>query len=127
MAINRPSAQELAAGVREFLEEVLQPLLDDAALRYQTRVAANVLKILERELAQGDARSGEEQALLVEYLGRNGDEAELNAELIRRLDSGELAADDSNLLALLERISLGKLAIDNPRYSSYQALTGSDS
>ncbi len=127
MAINRPSAQELAAGVREFLEEVLQPLLDDAALRYQTRVAANVLKILERELAQGDARSGDEQALLVEYLGRNGDEAELNAELIRRLDSGELAADDSNLLALLERISLGKLAIDNPRYSSYQALTGRDS
>ena len=47
----RPTARELLDAVREFLtDEVMTS--DDRRLAYQARVAANVLAIVERELAQ---------------------------------------------------------------------------
>ncbi len=46
---DRPSAGELAAAVREFVEEELLPRLDDHRTRFRTLVALNALSIVERE------------------------------------------------------------------------------
>jgi aminoglycoside phosphotransferase (APT) family kinase protein len=60
----RPTARELLEAVREFLAE--QVATDtDRGLAYQGRVAANVLAIVERELAQEHvARAGDDWATL---------------------------------------------------------------
>jgi hypothetical protein len=62
---DRPTALELLAAVRGFLEDDVVPALEGRR-RFHALVAANVLSIVERELA------GEEEALLAEWtaLGR---------------------------------------------------------
>jgi hypothetical protein len=47
--MDRPSAGELAAAVRAFLETEVLPALDDPRLRFRTLVAMNALGIVERE------------------------------------------------------------------------------
>src|SRR5207248_7149419 len=59
---DRPTAVELVAAVRQYLEAELLPSLADPRLRFQTLVAANVLAIVERELP------GEESSLREEWL-----------------------------------------------------------
>ena len=57
---DRPTARELLAAVREFLEaDVVEEL--EGVKRFHARVAANVLAIVEREIAS------EEQILLAEW------------------------------------------------------------
>jgi hypothetical protein len=65
----RPTARELLDAVREFLAEHVATN-DDRALAYQGRVAANVLAIVERELAQ-------------EHIVRDGDDWETLALTVR--------------------------------------------
>jgi len=62
---DRPSVRELLDAVRAFLEEDVVPALEGPR-QFHARVAANVLAIVERELA------GEEEALVAEWteLGR---------------------------------------------------------
>src|SRR5690606_13181549 len=50
---DRPSAAELLAAVEQFLEEEAVPALEGPA-RFHARVAANVLRIVARELATED-------------------------------------------------------------------------
>jgi uncharacterized protein DUF6285 len=57
---DRPTALELLAAVREFLEAAVVPALGGVE-RFHARVAANVLAIVEREIAV------EEQTLLAEW------------------------------------------------------------
>jgi hypothetical protein len=57
---DRPTAPELLAAVRAFLDEEIVPGLDGRK-RFHALVAANVLAIVERELA------GEEETLLAEH------------------------------------------------------------
>jgi len=47
---DRPTPQELAEAVREFLQEEILPILDDHRLKFRTLVAINGLGIAEREL-----------------------------------------------------------------------------
>ena len=62
---SRPTALELLGAVRSFLEDDVVPVLEGRR-RFHALVAANVLSIVERELA------GEEEVLLAEWsaLGR---------------------------------------------------------
>jgi aminoglycoside phosphotransferase (APT) family kinase protein len=56
----RPTARELLEAVREFLNEEVLPHVD-GGLAFRTRVAANVLDIVDRELAQqAPAREGDD-------------------------------------------------------------------
>ena len=57
---DRPTARELLGAVREFLEADVVPEFDGVK-RFHSRVAANVLAIVDREIA------GEEQSLLAEW------------------------------------------------------------
>jgi hypothetical protein len=119
MPMNRPTAAELIRAVREHLEGKVQPELS-GALAYETRVAANVLRILERELAQAGEAAEAERQRLERLLGRSGSVEELNASLCDRIAAGELDWNDAQLFEHLWRTTLDKLAIDSPRYAAYR-------
>jgi hypothetical protein len=91
---DRPSAPELAAAVREFLEHELLPVLDDHRLRFRTLVAMNALTIVERETAVSDAGGNDEW------------------ETARRIRAGDVRDDD--VAALKARVA-AKLAVASPR------------
>ena len=69
----RPTARELLDTVREFLSERVATS-DDRGLAYEARVAANILAIVERELAQERVDHG---------LDRAGDDWDTLALLVR--------------------------------------------
>ncbi|HLB03990.1 MAG TPA: phosphotransferase, partial [Gaiellaceae bacterium] len=92
---DRPTAGELAAAVREFLEMEILPTLDDHRLRFRTLVAMNALSIVERESPRPAAPD------------------EADAELARRIRAGEARADD---LVLIRHKVRERLLLASPRY-----------
>lgn len=126
MATDRPTVPELVQAVREFLETEVQPGLQ-GSVAFHTRVAVNVLKIVERELADGPAQAAEEKARLVALLGHDGDLDTLAHQLIEAIRAGRMDVATPGLTQHLRSTVMAKLAIDNPRYKSYQrALHDSD-
>ena len=89
---DRPSAAELAAAVREFLEVEILPTLDDQRLRFRTLVAMNALSIVERE-APGPT--------------------EADWTLARRIRAGDVR--DTDLTELKEAVA-ARLAIASPGF-----------
>ena len=117
MSVNRPTAWELLAAVREFLASEVTPQLR-AATQFHLRVAANVLAIVERELAQRGGADAAELASLSALLEREGTLAQLNVHLVEAIRAGCFDAEPGRcaLLAHLRQTTAVKLAIDNPRY-----------
>lgn len=121
---DRPTAQELLVTVEELLRETLMPALRGQA-SFHARVAANAMGIVRREIdsiADLDSRESERLRALLDREGpldREGSLEELNRELCRRLRDGEMDLEDSALVDHLIRTTLGKISIDNPRYSGY--------
>ena len=105
-----PTAAELVEAVREWLERDVYPTAE-GRLRFHTRVATNVLAIVERELALGPAQAAAHRARL-DQLGV-ADDAEL-AAAIRRGDFDGRAAE---LRELLRATTDDKLAVANPGYA----------
>ena len=99
---NRPTAAELVAAVAEFLEGDVHENTS-GAVNFHARVAANVLRTVERELL--DDRSAPE------LLGFP-DEASL-AAAIRRGDLDERGAE---VLPTLRGVVLHRLAVSHPGY-----------
>ncbi len=115
-------ATELLEAVRQFLkEDLLQEL--EGFNAYSTRVAANALDIVARELVTGPdlQRIDAEYA---EQLGIDEKDGPLGVQLARGLREGSLEAN-AELLDYLKRRTLKKLEIDNPRYSGYLRAKGS--
>ena len=105
-----PSAAHLVEAVREFLERDVLPALE-GRVQFHTRVAVNVLGMVERELVLGPEQAAQHAAGLA-ALGV-ADEAEL-AALVRGM-----AADDPRLdeVARLVRETVrAKLEVANPRH-----------
>ena len=95
MQHDRPTPQELAEAVREFLQEEILPTLDDHRLKFRTIVAINGLGIAERELwATTEAR-------------------EEDWELARSIRAGDVPDD---AIALLKEQVAQKLRVSNPRH-----------
>ena len=120
---DRPDARELLEAVRGFVLNDALPALEGRA-RLHARVAANALALVQRELELAPASDAAERARLEGLLGRQGSLAELNAELARRIRTGELGAERPELLAHLWSTALEKLAVDNPEYSGYRRALG---
>jgi hypothetical protein len=113
-----PSAAELLEAVRAFLAaDVLPALADDR--RFQCRVAINALAIVQRELELGAEVAGREGERLAALLGPGAAGrplAALNAELARRIRTGEMDVADPDLLAHLRETVAEALRINNPRW-----------
>ena len=68
----RPTPQELAEAIQEFLAGEILPTLDDPRLRFRTLVALNALGIVRRELAGLPPQDDEELRVLAAEI-RGGD------------------------------------------------------
>ncbi|RIL02556.1 MAG: hypothetical protein DCC71_16295 [Proteobacteria bacterium] len=122
---DRPNATELLAAVERFLEETAVPALDGPA-KYHARVAANVVRIVARELATEDAHGAREWEGLAALLGdapkpaaRDALHAAIHArneELVRRIRAGDADAGPwrDALLAHLSRVVADKLDVAKP-------------
>ncbi|NUR88837.1 MAG: hypothetical protein HOY71_32520 [Nonomuraea sp.] len=103
-----PTAEQLVAAVRDFLTTDVLPAVE-GRVRFHTRVAINVLGMVEREIALGPEQEREHAARL-QSLGV-ADDREL-AELIR---AG--AVDNAALLDALRAAVHAKLEVANPGYT----------
>ena len=92
----RPTPQELAEAIEEFLAGEILPTLDDHRLRFRLLVALNALGIVERELTRLPPQSDAEQR-----------------ELAARIRAGDVPA------GTLARVKAGveeRLRIARPRF-----------
>ncbi|MFL6144886.1 MAG: DUF6285 domain-containing protein [Labedaea sp.] len=118
MLDERPTAAELVDAVAEFLTQRLLPTLD-GQLAFHTRVAANALRIVHRELTCGAKVAEAELARLRALAGADRvDDADLNSALAERIRTGDLSTSDESLRDHLIRSVLARMAIDNPGYPS---------
>jgi hypothetical protein len=98
MQHDRPTPQELAEAVREFLEREILPTIDDHRLKFRTLVAINGLGIAERELWATTPPQSKQR--------------EEDWELARRIRAGDVP---ENAVALLKEQVAQKLRVSNPR------------
>jgi hypothetical protein len=115
----QPTAAELIEIVAEFLREQVMPELG-ARTAFHTRVAANVLDIVRREILQGPAALEAEAERLRDLLGSDGDHATLNHDLCERLADGGMDTQAPQLLRHLWATTLATVAIDQPNYATYR-------
>ena len=125
---DRPSAGELLAAVEHFLEESVVPALEGPA-RFHARVAANVVRIVARELETEELHLEREWDGLSVLLGSADEEpprdrAALresilvrNQDLVRRIRSGDADAGAwrATVLEHLARTVADKLDVAQPR------------
>jgi aminoglycoside phosphotransferase (APT) family kinase protein len=105
-----PTAAQLVEAVRELLDgDVLEAT--EGRLQFHVRVAARVLAIVERELADDAAGGRPAHAGRLAALGVSDD-----AELARCLRDGSLDADRSDVRATVWVDVLAKLRVANPSY-----------
>ena len=115
----QPSDVELIEAVAEFLQRDVAPQLTGRTA-FHARVAFNVLQIVRRELLQGPDADRAEMVRLAALLGASGDAAVLNEALCRRIESGDIAADDPALIEHLWATTLDVVAVDQPNYATYR-------
>lgn len=114
-------ARALIEAVADFLRRIEVDLPGQKG--FHAKVAANALAIVARELAQrpGDA----ETSALGGFLGHRASLPALRAEVCGRLRSGQLTPETPGLLDALAVATLAKVAVDNPRYSTFTRMTAS--
>jgi hypothetical protein len=126
---DRPTATELIAAVRHYLETELLPALTDQRQRFQTLISAHVLGVASRELRGEEQHLAEEHAWLARLLGwREAAPARLselrqavargNSELCSRIRAGayDEPAAFRTLAGELRVQVIRKLEVTNPRY-----------
>ena len=114
-----PSAADLIDSVRGFLAEVEPKLSGREA--FHAKVAGNVLALVERELRQQPERV--EAGALGRLLGHDGPLAELRAETCDALRERRIGPETPGLLEALIEATLGRLAVDNPKFSTFRRFT----
>lgn len=106
---DRPTAAELVAAVREFLERDVFDAVE-GRVQFHTRVAMNALAMVERELALGASQAASHERDLAS-LGA-ADETELAAAI----RSGALDDRLDEVRDVVRRTVRAKLEVANPRY-----------
>lgn len=108
---------ELLAAVRQFLkDEVLPELAGFKA--YTTRVAANALGIVARELESGAGLAALDSEIAAQ-LGLREQDGAIPRQIALALRDGTLPADEE-VLSYLRKRTLLAIAIDNPKYSGLE-------
>lgn len=123
MARNRPTAAELIEAVTEFLATEIDPKVTTPDVKFRLRVARNVLDIVARECRSGPEHDQREKLELQTLLGEESpDLSHLNEVICERLRRGDFDNRLDELLPVLTDITMDKLSIDNPRYSTFKDL-----
>lgn len=118
---DRPTASELLKAIEHLLDdEVLEATT--GPLRHRVRVAANLVRIVEREFSLGAQQEADEVELLTDLLGqtdRTNDPETLNTRFVERL-RGDVTPDfERKARKVALEIVRGKLAIVKPGYDDY--------
>ncbi len=108
-----PTAEQLIESVREWLERDVLPTTS-GRLQFHSRVAINVLAMVERELSLG-AEQAVVHAGRLHSLGCTGD-----AELAARIRAGEFDDRLPEVRDLVWASVRDKLAVANPKYLTNQ-------
>lgn len=117
--MGHPSAAVLVEAVAAFLAELAPELSGRSA--FHAKVAANALAIVARELEQQPDVA--EAAALGALTETSAPVAELRREVCDKLRNGSLDAATPGVLDALITATCARLAVDNPRYSTYRRLT----
>ena len=115
MPQSMPSAPVLLTAAVKYLEQELLPTLTGYH-RFQTRVTANVLNIVRRELELRETQSAAERGRLRSLVGHDGDVEDLSAELCESIRRSTIDSNDANLRSHLRQSLAGALAINNPKW-----------
>jgi hypothetical protein len=104
-----PTAGELVEAVREFLERDVMTNTE-GRVQFHTRVAINVLKMVERELTMGEGQADTHAARLAS-LGVSSEK-----ELCDAIANGALDDRLDEVVAVVRATVADKLAVANPTY-----------
>jgi Tfp pilus assembly PilM family ATPase len=115
---DKPDIKDLMLAVQTYLEQQALPQLSGHT-GFHGRVAANVLGILHRQLTLAPGFEAAEKARLETLLGKTGTLEGLNRLLCQRIDAGDMGLDNAALMEHLTKTTMGKLAIDQPKYAGY--------
>lgn len=120
-----PRVDELLVSVRNFLH---QDVMDatEARTNFMARVAGNSLDIVLRELAIGPELARREAQRLGTILAEDGDLQSLRWSLTRLLRDGTMPLDHPGLVEYLREAVVNQVAIDQPKYSGFQAAVATD-
>lgn len=119
---DQPTAVELLEIVAQFMRDEVVPQLS-AHSAFNARVAANAIDIVRRELMLSPQSNALEIGRLETLLGETGDLETLNRRLCARIAAGEIGLSTAGLADHLWQTTLDKLAIDQPNYAAYRAMT----
>jgi hypothetical protein len=114
-----PTADELLAAIADLIDDELIAALPDD-LRHRGRVAANLVRILEREQRLAPAAAAREHETLATLLGRDGDVAELSAALARRARTDDDPVFQRRAWEALVTIARDDLAIAKPGHDAWE-------
>jgi Domain of unknown function (DUF6285) len=112
---DRPTAAELVAAVREYLEHDVMPATE-GRIAFHARVAVNVLGMVGRELELGGTQGEAEHARLVQLLGRDGTIRELTELLAGDIRRGAMDDRWADTVEHVRSTVRAKLEVANPRY-----------
>ena len=114
--MSQTHADELLLAIGDFLRSDLLPQLEGFSA-YTTRVAANSLGIVAREIQLRPELERLDAKAAAAY-GMQSEDGPVTRQLALKLKEGELAVD-ADLVHYLKQRTLQSMAIDNPRYSGY--------
>jgi Domain of unknown function (DUF6285) len=112
-----PDSATLLRSAVNYLEGELIPTLSGYH-RFQTRVAANVLNIVRRELEMRESLESAERARLKELVGHDGSVETLNSELCDLIRTDRIDLNDPSLRSHLKQSLADALSINNPKWSA---------
>ncbi|MBO0864456.1 MAG: hypothetical protein J2P16_05225 [Mycobacterium sp.] len=107
----RPTAAELVAAAAEFLETDVRAATS-GQVNFHARVAANALRMVERELLVDSVEN------VTEALARLGFDDE--AQLAAAIRAGDLEWDAENVMSCLQTLVRHRLAVAHPGYDRHE-------
>ncbi|HJU10747.1 MAG TPA: DUF6285 domain-containing protein [Candidatus Binataceae bacterium] len=110
-----PDRSTLLTAAIKYLEEELMPTLSGYH-RFQTRVTANVLNTVRRELDLREAQESAERSRLMTMIGHHGSVEELNQELCELIRTDLIDLDNPHLRNHIRQSLADALAVNNPRW-----------
>ena len=123
---DRPTVEQLLEAVASFLRDHVVSATQEP-IAFHARVAANALDIARRELTLAPAADVRERVALSALLQAEpqSDVLALNRMLCEHIARDQIDLQTPGLADALWRITLDKLAIDQPNYETYRRITGS--
>ena len=116
-----PMNAELLEGVAIFLKDEVAGQLDSHG-RFLAKVAANSLRIAQREFQYGDALANQERQRLAKLLGCEDELDALRWQLVGRLRD-DFPLNTPGLAEHLRQTVAAQLAIDQPKYSALHSVS----